>query len=267
MSNGESSDMTTDRTPYPAHSLKSNSYLWVSRMPTPEIFLSYSRDDQVAARRYAEALEREGFGVWWDVALNPGETFDKVTEQALRDAKAVVVLWSKRSVDSRWVRSEASQADRYGTLVPVMIEACDRPILFELAHTVDLSDWSGDTSEARWQTFIEGLPPERARSPAPAPTTRAPRRMFGWWVAAAAIVAAVAIAFTFNMRGKPAGSAQLMRFTVSFQDNVRYTIGEDFLRSASISPDGKRVVFTGGDQTTGEARIYIRMIDSAQATP
>ena len=58
-----------------------------------------------------------------------------------------------------------------------------------------------------------------------------------------------------------------MRFTVSFQDNVRYSVGEDFVRSASISPDGKRVVFTGSDQVTGEARIYIRNIDSEQATP
>src|SRR6478735_4202979 len=105
----------------------------------PDVFISYSRDDQPIARVYAEALAREGLDVWWDVALNPGETFDKVTEQALREARAVLVLWSKRSVDSRWVRSEATQADRYGTLVPVMIEPCDRPILFELSHTIDLT--------------------------------------------------------------------------------------------------------------------------------
>jgi hypothetical protein len=49
-----------------------------------DIFLSYSREDQATVRRYAEALEREGFKVWWDAALNPGETFDQVTEQALR---------------------------------------------------------------------------------------------------------------------------------------------------------------------------------------
>ena len=58
-----------------------------------------------------------------------------------------------------------------------------------------------------------------------------------------------------------------MRFAVSFPDEVRYTVGEDFVRSASISPDGKRVVFTGNDQATGVARLYIRMIDSAKATP
>ena len=32
----------------------------------PDIFLSYSRDDQAIARRFAEGFEREGFSVWWD---------------------------------------------------------------------------------------------------------------------------------------------------------------------------------------------------------
>ncbi len=69
----------------------------------------------------------------------------------------MVVLWSKHSVDSRWVRSEATQADRYGTLVPVMIEACDRPILFELAHTLDLSGWNGEPADARWQALLASV--------------------------------------------------------------------------------------------------------------
>jgi TolB-like protein len=123
----------------------------------PDVFLSYCREDQAIARRFAEALEREGFRVWWDQALNPGETFDKVTEKALKEAKAVVVLWSTRSIESRWVRSEATQADRYGTLAPVMIEACERPILFELTHTADLSGWKGNTDDAAWRGFVGGV--------------------------------------------------------------------------------------------------------------
>ena len=65
----------------------------------PDIFLSYSREDQPVARHFAAGLEREGFSVWWDQALSAGEAFDKTTEKALKDARAVVVLWSKRSVN------------------------------------------------------------------------------------------------------------------------------------------------------------------------
>src|SRR6185369_4286773 len=100
----------------------------------PDIFLSYSRDDQPMARRFAEGLEAEGFSVWWDQELHPGEAFDQVTEKALSEARAVVVLWSKVSVESRWVRAEATQANAMGRLVPVMIGPCKRPIMFELTQ-------------------------------------------------------------------------------------------------------------------------------------
>jgi len=123
----------------------------------PDVFISYSRDDQPTARLYAEGLMREGFSVWWDQSLQAGEDFDRVTEQALSDAKAVVVLWSKRSVDSRWVRAEATEAKANNRLVPVMIEACKRPILFELTHTAQLMDWKGDYEDSRWRSFVDGL--------------------------------------------------------------------------------------------------------------
>ena len=34
-----------------------------------DIFLSYNREDQAVARRFAEAFEGEGFTVWWDTTL------------------------------------------------------------------------------------------------------------------------------------------------------------------------------------------------------
>ena len=36
-------------------------------MTTPDIFISYSRDDQTVARQYAEAMKAEGSEVWWGV--------------------------------------------------------------------------------------------------------------------------------------------------------------------------------------------------------
>ncbi len=120
----------------------------------PDIFLSYNREDQATARRFAECFEREGFNVWWDVTLRSGEAYDQVTEKALREAKAVVVLWSRKSVESRWVRAEATLADRNRTLVPAMIEPCDRPIMFELTQTADLSRWTGDAADRIWQAFL-----------------------------------------------------------------------------------------------------------------
>jgi len=123
-------------------------------MSASDIFLSYNREDATRARHFADALQAAGFKVWWDVALRSGEAYDEVTEQALRNAKAVVVLWSPRSVVSRWVRAEATLADRNKTLMPVMIEACERPIMFELVQTAELSHWQGDASDAGWRDFV-----------------------------------------------------------------------------------------------------------------
>lgn len=122
-----------------------------------DIFISYSREDRAAARHFAESFAAEGFSVWWDAALRSGQTFDEVIEQELRAAKAVVVLWSPRSVASRWVRAEATLADRRNKLVPAIIEACDRPIIFELTHAAELADWTGDTSDPRWQALVSDL--------------------------------------------------------------------------------------------------------------
>ena len=120
----------------------------------PDIFLSYNREDQAVARRFAEAFEVEGFSVWWDAALKAGEAYDEVTETALRMARAVVVLWSPRSVVSRWVRAEATLADRNKTLVPCTIEPCDRPIMFELTQTAELAHWDGEPADKAWKAFL-----------------------------------------------------------------------------------------------------------------
>jgi TolB-like protein len=151
----------------------------------PDLFLSYSREDQPTARRFADALKREGFDVWWDQTLRSGEAYDEVTEHALRDAKAVVVLWSRRSVSSRWVRAEATIADRAKKLVPAMIELCDRPVMFELTQSADLTHWQGDTEDPAWRTYVADLRQHvgqeaaapTASSPTPTPTPAHKGRM------------------------------------------------------------------------------------------
>jgi TolB-like protein len=139
----------------------------------PDIFLSYNREDQARAKLFAEAFEAQGFKVWWDVGLRTGEAYDEVTETALRTAKAVVVLWSKKSVQSRWVRAEATLADRNKTLVPCMIEPCERPIMFELTQTAELGHWTGATDDKAWLAFLGDLKRFVAKEAAPAvaPTT------------------------------------------------------------------------------------------------
>ena len=52
------------------------------------------------------------------------------------------MLWTRVSVESRWVRSEASEAAGRGVLVPVLFEPDLKiPLEFKLLQAVNLSDW------------------------------------------------------------------------------------------------------------------------------
>ncbi|WP_338245514.1 TIR domain-containing protein [Aurantiacibacter hainanensis] len=126
-------------------------------LTSTDIFISYSREDHDKASVVASCLEREGYDVWWDDALHSGDSFDMVIEDHLNEAKAVVVLWSPRSVRSRWVRAEATSADRRRKLAPAIIEPCERPIIFELIHTADLSEWDNDPQHPAWLSFLRDL--------------------------------------------------------------------------------------------------------------
>ena len=46
-----------------------------------DIFISYKREDQPIAKKLADALQREGWDVWWDPKLRAGEHFDEVIEK------------------------------------------------------------------------------------------------------------------------------------------------------------------------------------------
>ena len=143
-----------------------------------QIFLSYNREDQPVAKLFAEGFQHAGLSVWWDTALRSGEAYDEVTEAALRGAKAVVVLGSPRSVVSRWVRAEATLADRSKTLVPAMIEHCERPIMFELTQTAELSHWRGADADRAWQAFVADVrrfvEADSREAPLPLPTLLSP---------------------------------------------------------------------------------------------
>ena len=43
-----------------------------------DIFISYASEDRLRAEPLAKALEEQGWSVWWDRTIPPGETFDQV---------------------------------------------------------------------------------------------------------------------------------------------------------------------------------------------
>jgi adenylate cyclase len=122
-----------------------------------DIFVSYSRQDRDRVAPIVAALEAEGWSVWWDPEISPGEEFDSLISRELDEAKSLIVVWSPRSVDSRWVRGEARDAADRGVLVPVRFENARLPIDFRALHTTDLDDWNGDPHSLSFRSLCKAL--------------------------------------------------------------------------------------------------------------
>jgi hypothetical protein len=111
-----------------------------------DIFISYASHDHECAKLLAGALSARGWSVWWDRKIPLGKSFDQVIEEALDAARCVVVLWSRASVASNWVKTEADEAWRRKILVPVLIEEIKPPLEFRRVQAANLADWRGEAN-------------------------------------------------------------------------------------------------------------------------
>jgi hypothetical protein len=133
------------------------------------IFLSYASEDRDRAREVAGDLEAIGWKVWWDHRLQAGKTFAGVIESEIKQAGCVLVLWSKASIVSRWVRDEANEGLARNVLVPARIDAVEPPMGFRSIHAADLIDYHGDDKAPGFQQLVADLtqllgPPARTAS-------------------------------------------------------------------------------------------------------
>lgn len=111
----------------------------IGKTGTSTIFFSYARDDQARALPIIQLIEQAGFSVWWDGLLEGGERFSRTTEDALDRAQAVVVLWSKTSVQSHWVHDEATRGRDRRVLVPLSLDGSPPPLGFGQFQVIDLA--------------------------------------------------------------------------------------------------------------------------------
>ena len=127
------------------------------RVVPPTVFLSYARADQKQAAKLAEALEAAGLKVWWDTMIEGGAVFSKSIEAALSSSDAVIVGWSRTSVESDWVLDEAAKGRDFRKLVPVSFDGTAPPLGFGQYHSIDLSRWHGNADGAEIAGLIRAI--------------------------------------------------------------------------------------------------------------
>jgi tetratricopeptide (TPR) repeat protein len=176
------------------------------------VFVSYATADRKQALAVCKAIERRGTKCWISSRdVPPGENYQEAIVRALRDARAMVLVFSGAANNSDEIKKELSLASRYH--VPVMalriedVEPADA-FAYELSTRQWIDAFNG------WEKSIDMLvnrvgemrsaPAAVATPPRQATPAASRRRLI---LGATAIAVLLAIAFTTLRWFKPAPAA------------------------------------------------------------
>lgn len=122
-----------------------------------DIFISYSSDDKERVRPLVRLLEQQGWSIWWDRKIRPGQIFDQVIEQAITEARCVLVIWSRHSVASNWVKTEADEGVSQNKLIPVLMDQVPIPLEFRRIQAANLTDWPPRAESSEFQILLDSI--------------------------------------------------------------------------------------------------------------
>lgn len=124
-----------------------------------DIFVSYKAEDRPRVKPLVDALEADGFSVWWDAHIGGGANWRRDIEEHLDAAKCVIVAWTKRSIgpEGEFVRDEAGRARRHGTYLPVFFDAVEPPLGFGEVQALSLKGWKGDRLDSRYMMVTNAV--------------------------------------------------------------------------------------------------------------
>ncbi|MGN6849511.1 MAG: TIR domain-containing protein [Sphingomicrobium sp.] len=199
------------------------------------IFLSYARDDVDAAKQLASCIGEGGHDVWWDRHLHGGSRFAAEIDKALKEAEAVIVLWSPTSIDSAWVQDEAAEGRDSGRLVPVSLGSAKPPLGFRQFQTIDLGPWDGTGTPKAIDELLEAIArtcgTEVRPAGAPKPDDSAAKKK----------KASVCVLPFINMSGEPEQEY--------FSDGISEDIITDLSKVSALSVVARNTAFTFKGQT------------------
>jgi nucleoid DNA-binding protein len=122
-----------------------------------DIFISYSRRDYERVYPVAKLIADAGWSIFIDTETPVGVTWRQHIFKALTEAKCVVVVWSKRSIESDWVIEEADDGKKRKILIPVLIDPIKPPFGFRSIQHVDLSKWHGQGKHPNIEKLLKGI--------------------------------------------------------------------------------------------------------------
>jgi TolB-like protein len=110
-------------------------------MPDQHAFISYSRRDESFARQVLEHLQREGIDVWMDqTSIRPGQSYSEEIAHAIRDSKALVLVYTEHANQSPEIHKEVQlAANRRVPIIPLRLS--DSPYHAALEYHLAAAQW------------------------------------------------------------------------------------------------------------------------------
>lgn len=104
-------------------------------MVAPKVFVSHTWEDKARfVLEFATRLRERGIDAWLDQwEIQPGDSLvQKIFDEGLHGAAAVIIVLSSNSVNKPWVREEidasfVQKLTKQTRLIPVIIDECDVP--------------------------------------------------------------------------------------------------------------------------------------------
>jgi hypothetical protein len=113
---------------------------------TPDVFISYAREDRPFANFLKGFLLARDHSVWSDDDIAPGDEWADAITRAVEDSRIVLLLLSPGYVESRSALYEAGMAlakqrDRKGKVIPILlgdVEPAKLPLPLRDTNLLDL---------------------------------------------------------------------------------------------------------------------------------
>ncbi|MBL8559182.1 MAG: TIR domain-containing protein [Hyphomonadaceae bacterium] len=123
-----------------------------------KVFISYAHEDEGKAFKIKARLEELGFTTWIDQSAPASrDDVSTVIDAQIDQVASVLVLWSKDSLKSVWVRGEALRGLEGDKYFGILLDPLVPPVPFNAMVAPDLSDWTGLSKHLGWDALVRGL--------------------------------------------------------------------------------------------------------------
>ena len=125
-----------------------------------KVFISYSHHDRDTCNKIDSILGKyEGFDVWFDRGLTPGEVFRRQIVEVIRESGYFIILLSDASVQSDWCIDEVEYAKKlHKKILPIWVENVELPdeldMILQRYHSLF---WYLRSSDTQFETSLMSM--------------------------------------------------------------------------------------------------------------